>query len=120
VLAAVGDGAFLMNSQEIETAIRERVPLTVLIWQDDAYGLIRWKMELELGYDIEVGFSNPDFVAYAESFGARGFAVSSAADLLPALNEALACDAVSVIACPVDYAENVRLTNDLGQLSGPF
>jgi len=61
-----------MNSQEIETAIRERVPLTVLIWQDDAYGLIRWKMELELGYDIEVGFSNPDFVAYAESFRGPG------------------------------------------------
>ena len=120
VLAAVGDGAFLMNSQEIETALRERVPLTVLIWQDDAYGLIRWKMDLELGHDVAVGFSNPDFVAYAESFGARGLRVSSAGDLLPALSEALDCDTVSVIACPVDYTENVLLTNALGQLSGPF
>lgn len=120
VLAAVGDGAFLMNSQEIETALRERVPMTVLIWQDDAYGLIRWKMDLELGHDVAVGFSNPDFVAYAESFGARGFRVSAAGDLLPALSDALAFDGVSVIACPVDYAENVRLTDALGQLSGPF
>lgn len=120
VLAAVGDGAFLMNSQELETALRERVPMTVLIWQDDAYGLIRWKMDLEIGHDVAVGFSNPDFVAYAESFGARGFRVSSAGDLLPALTNALASDTVSVIACPVNYTENVRLTNALGQLSGPF
>jgi acetolactate synthase-1/2/3 large subunit len=68
VLAAVGDGAFLMNSQEIETALREHVPLTVLIWQDDAYGLIRWKMDLELGHDVAVGFSNPDFVATGYPF----------------------------------------------------
>ena len=74
VLAAAGDGAFLMNSQEIETALRERIPLTVLIWQDDAYGLIRWKMDLELGHDVATGFSNPGFAAYAESFGARGYA----------------------------------------------
>ena len=120
VLAAVGDGAFLMNSQEIETALRERVPLTVLIWQDDAYGLIKWKMDLELGHDVSVGFSNPDFVAYAESFGARGYRVSSAGDLLPQLTEALASDTVSVIACPVDYSENLRLSDSLGELTGPF
>ncbi len=120
VLAAVGDGAFLMNSQEIETALRERIPLTVLVWQDDAYGLIKWKMDLELGHDVAVGFSNPDFVAYAQSFGAQGYQVSSAADLLPMLREALAADTVSIIACPVDYTENLRLTDALGELSGPF
>jgi len=120
VLAAVGDGAFLMNSQEIETALRERIPLTTLIWQDDAYGLIKWKMDLELGYDVAIGFSNPDFEAYADSFGARGYRVRSAGDLLPTLTEALAADTVSVIACPVDYAENLRLTDALGELSGPF
>ncbi len=120
VLAAVGDGAFLMNSQEIETALREHIPLAVLIWQDDAYGLIGWKMDLELGYHVEVGFSNPDFVAYAESFGARGYRVGAAGDLLPILNEALAADTVSVITCPVDYTENLRLTDALGELSGPF
>jgi acetolactate synthase-1/2/3 large subunit len=120
VLAAVGDGAFLMNSQEIETAMREHIPLTVLIWQDDAYGLIKWKMDLEIGHDVAISFSNPDFVAYAESFGARGYQVRSAGDLLPSLTEALAADTVSVIACPVDYTENLRLTDALGDLSGPF
>jgi acetolactate synthase-1/2/3 large subunit len=120
VLAAVGDGAFLMNSQEIETALRERIPLTVLIWQDDAYGLIGWKMDLQLGHNMEVGFSNPDFVAYAESFGARGYHVGSADDLLPMLTEALAADTVSIITCPVDYTENLQLTRALGELSGPF
>jgi acetolactate synthase-1/2/3 large subunit len=120
VLAAVGDGAFLMNSQEIETALRERIPLTVLIWQDDAYGLIGWKMDMQLGHNVEVGFSNPDFVAYAESFGARGYQVRAASDLLPMLTEALAADTVSVIACPVDYSENLQLTETLGELSGPF
>jgi acetolactate synthase-1/2/3 large subunit len=120
VLAAVGDGAFLMNSQEIETAVRERIPLTVLIWQDDAYGLIKWKMNLEIGHDVATDFSNPDFVAYAESFGARGYFVGAAAELLPVLTEALASDAVSVIACPVDYGENLQLTGALGDLTGPF
>ena len=86
VLAAVGDGAFLMNSQEIETAVRERIPLTVLIWQDDAYGLIKWKMNLEIGHDVATDFTNPDFVAYAESFGARGYRVRAADDLLPMLH----------------------------------
>ena len=120
VLAAVGDGAFLMNSQELETAVRERVPMTVLVWQDDAYGLIGWKMQMEIGREVAVKFTNPDFVAYAASFGARGFDVRSASDLKPALDEALAYDGVSVIACPVDYRENLRLTQALGQLTGPF
>jgi acetolactate synthase-1/2/3 large subunit len=120
VLAAVGDGAFLMNSQELETAVRERVPVTVLIWQDDAYGLIGWKIQMELGREVDVRFGNPDFVAYASSFGARGFQISAAADLRPALEEALGYDGVSVIACPVDYGENLRLIEALGELTGPF
>ena len=120
VLAAAGDGAFLMNSQEIETAVREQIPLAVLIWQDDAYGLIKWKMNLEIGHDVATDFSNPDFVAYAQSFGARGYQVRAATDLLPMLNEALADNAVSLIACPVDYSENLRLTAALGDLTGPF
>jgi acetolactate synthase I/II/III large subunit len=120
VLAAVGDGAFLMNSQELETAVRERIPLAVLIWQDDAYGLIKWKMDLELGHNAATGFTNPDFVAYAESFGARGYRITAADDLLPTLAEALAADTVSVITCPVDYSENLQLTDTLGELTGPF
>jgi len=120
VLASVGDGAFLMNSQEIETAVREHIPLTVLVWVDDSYGLIEWKMQLEIGRHSHVRFSNPDLVKYAESFGAKGYQINSADELLPALREALDSDGVSIIACPVDYAENLRLTDRLGELTGPF
>src|SRR5246127_3875070 len=116
VLAAVGDGAFLMNSQEIETAVRERIPLVVLIWEDGGYGLIEWKMDLELGDHYYVGFTNPDVVAYAESFGAKGYRISTADELLPTLKAALKDDGVSIISCPVDYSENLQLTDRLGQL----
>lgn len=120
VLAATGDGAFLMNSQELETAVRERIPITVLVWVDDAYGLIEWKMDLELGRHSGIRFGNPDFVAYAESFGARGYRITSAGELLPTLRKALADETVSVIAVPVDYAANLELTGKLGELTGPF
>jgi acetolactate synthase-1/2/3 large subunit len=116
VLAAVGDGAFMMNSQEIETAVRERIPLVVLIWEDGGYGLIEWKMDLELGEHYYVSFSNPDVVPYAQSFGAKGYRIHSAEELLPTLKAALDDDGVSVISCPVDYSENLRLTDRLGQL----
>ncbi|MFC7586409.1 acetolactate synthase large subunit [Nonomuraea antimicrobica] len=120
VLAATGDGAFLMNSQELETAVRERIPFVVLVWVDGAYGLIEWKMDLELGRSSDVAFGNPDFVKYAESFGARGYRVTSAAELLPTLRKALADDVVSVVAVPVDYSANLELTGKLGELTGPF
>jgi acetolactate synthase-1/2/3 large subunit len=116
VLAVAGDGAFLMNSQEIETAVRERIPLVVLIWEDGGYGLIEWKMDLELGEHHYVSFTNPDVVTYAESFGAKGYRITAADQLLPVLRAALADDGVSLIACPVDYSENLRLTDTLGHL----
>jgi acetolactate synthase I/II/III large subunit len=116
VLAVVGDGAFLMNSQEIETAVRERIPLVVLIWEDGGYGLIEWKMDLELGEHHYVRFGNPDTVSYAESFGAKGYRIKSAEELLPTLKAALDDDGVSLICCPVDYSENLRLTDRLGEL----
>ncbi|EFG76820.1 thiamine pyrophosphate enzyme, C-terminal TPP binding domain protein [Mycobacterium parascrofulaceum ATCC BAA-614] len=116
VLAVVGDGAFLMNSQEIETAVRERIPLVVLIWEDGGYGLIEWKMDLELGAHYYVKFGNPDVVTYAEGFGAKGYRINSADELLPTLRAALDDDGVSVISCPVDYSENLRLTDRLGEL----
>jgi acetolactate synthase-1/2/3 large subunit len=116
VLAVVGDGAFLMNSQEIETAVRERIPLVVLIWEDNGYGLIEWKMDLELGASYYVKFNNPDVVKYAESFGAKGYRINSADELLPTLRAALDDDGVSLISCPVDYSENLRLTDRLGEL----
>jgi acetolactate synthase-1/2/3 large subunit len=113
---ATGDGGFMMNSQEIETALRERIPFVVLIWVDDEYGLIKWKMDLELGASFDTAFGNPDFVAYAESFGAKGYRIDSADQLLPTLQRALGEDTVSVIACPVDYSANLQLTDALGEL----
>jgi acetolactate synthase-1/2/3 large subunit len=116
VLVATGDGAFLMNSQEIETALREQIAMVILIWVDDAYGLISWKMDLELGHDVDTTFTNPDFVAYAESFGAAGYRIEAADELLPTLRTAVAADTVSVIACPVDYSANLELIRSLGAL----
>jgi len=116
VLVATGDGAFLMNSQEIETALRLRLPFVILVWVDDAYGLISWKMDMEIGHNVDTRFANPDFVAYAESFGAKGYRISSADELLPCLRAALAADTVSVIACPVDYTANTELIRTLGDL----
>jgi acetolactate synthase-1/2/3 large subunit len=116
VLVATGDGAFLMNSQEIETALRLGTPIVILIWDDNAYGLISWKMDLEIGHNVETHFGNPDFVAYAESFGAKGYRISAAEELLPTLRTALADDTVSVIACPVDYSANSALIAALGDL----
>jgi len=120
VLAVMGDGSFMMNSQEIETAVREKIPLVVLVWIDDSYGLIKWKMDIEEGAHDTVDFGNPDFVKYAESFGARGCLIHHAEELLPALNRALSENAVSVIACPVDYSENMLLINKLGELTVPL
>jgi acetolactate synthase-1/2/3 large subunit len=120
VLAVCGDAGFLMNAQELETALREHVHFVVLIWVDESYGLIKWKMDLELGHHSSVDFHNPDFVKYAESFGAKGYRIDQSNKLLPTLKQALADDTVSVIACPVDYSENIKLTNKLGTLTEPI
>lgn len=119
VLAVTGDGGFLMNSQEIETALREKIPFVILVWVDGGYGLIKWKMEMKLHRFSQVDFNNPDFVKYAESFGAKGYYIQSAGELLPTLKQALAADTVSVIACPVDYSENTKLTEKLERLTKP-
>ncbi|MXV44965.1 acetolactate synthase large subunit [Saccharibacter sp. 17.LH.SD] len=120
VLAVMGDGSYLMNDQEIETAVREKIPLKILIWVDDSYGLIKWKMDMELGRHSGVDFQNPDFVAHAESYGAKGYLIKSEDEFVPTLKKALEEDGVSVIACPVDYRENTRLTDRLGQLTMTF
>jgi acetolactate synthase-1/2/3 large subunit len=120
VLSVMGDGSFLMNSQEIETALREKIPIVILVWVDGSYGLIKWKMDLEIQRHSHVDFGNPDFVKYAESFGAKGYFIEAADDLLPILKKALAEDTVSVIACPVDYSENAKLTDKLGNLTQPI
>lgn len=120
VLAVMGDGAFAMSMAEIETAVREHVPLVVLVWVDGGYGLIGWKQDINFGRRAAVSFTNPDFVKLAESFGAKGYDIGSADELAPTLRKALDDDAVSIVACPIDYAENARLIERLGALTDPI
>jgi acetolactate synthase-1/2/3 large subunit len=117
VVALCGDGGFLMNSQELETAKRVGAAICVVVWRDDGYGLIDWKQRREFGRPFGVEFGNPDFVAYAESFGMAGFRPSSAADLYPTLKRALEVDGPTLVEVPIDYAENLRLTERLGALA---
>jgi acetolactate synthase-1/2/3 large subunit len=117
VVALCGDGGFLMNSQELETAKRIGANITVVIWRDDGYGLIDWKQRNELGRAFAVEFGNPDFVAYARSFGLAGFRAESAQELGGVLRRALDHDGPSVVDIPIDYRENLRLTEQLGDLT---
>ncbi len=115
-VAVTGDAGFLMNSQEIETAMRIGTPIVVLVWSDSEYGLIRWHQMRHFGRPSHIGFNNPDLVKYAESFGAKGYRVQAADELVPVLRRALADETVVVIDCPVDYSENMKLTEKLGEL----
>ncbi len=116
VLAVTGDGGFLMNSQELETAVRLGLSFAVLVWRDDGYGVIRWKQQLRYGRTSSVDFGNPDLVEYARSFGAAGYRVTEPGGLGPILRDAFAHEGPAVIECPVDYAENLRLTERLRAL----
>jgi acetolactate synthase-1/2/3 large subunit len=116
VVAVTGDAGFMMNSQEIETAMRLGVPIVILIWNDGGYGLIEWKQLNTFKRTSHVHFGNPDFVQYAQSFGAAGYRVSPEDDLQAILRRSLADNRVSVIDCPVDYRENLKLTETLGKL----
>jgi acetolactate synthase-1/2/3 large subunit len=116
VVAVTGDAGFMMNSQEIETAMRLNTAVVILIWNDGGYGLIKQKQMSQFGRESHVDFGNPDFVKYAESFGAKGYRINKASDLLPTFKRALADNTVSIIDCPVDYSENVKLAEKLGEM----
>jgi acetolactate synthase-1/2/3 large subunit len=120
IVAVTGDAGFLMNSQEIETALRINTPIVILIWNDSAYGLIEWKQMSQFGRKSNIDFKNPDFVKYAEAFGAKGYRIEKGEDLLPTLKKALADNTVSIIDCPVDYSENLKLTGKLGEMVCPI
>jgi acetolactate synthase-1/2/3 large subunit len=118
VMAICGDGGFMMNSQEMETAVRLGLNITVLILNDSSYGMIRWK-QANMGFkDWGLTYGNPDFVKYAEAYGAKGHRVTSAEMLPGLLKECLDTPGVHLIDCPVDYSENDKiLNNDIKQLS---
>jgi acetolactate synthase I/II/III large subunit len=118
VMAICGDGGFMMNSQEMETAVRLKLNITVLILNDNSYGMIRWK-QANMGFkDWGLTYGNPDFVRYAEAYGANGYRVESAEMLPGLLQQCLSTNGVHLIDCPVDYADNDRiLNNEIKQLS---
>lgn len=119
VLAACGDGGFLMNVQELETGHRLGTKVVYLIFNDNGYGLIKWKQLGRYKSDFGVDFGNPDFVKLAESFGARGYKVKDASELRPILEDAFKGDTSAVIDVPVDYSENIKLSEKLGQMICP-
>ena len=112
VLAVCGDGGFMMNSQEMETAVRLGLNITVLILNDSSYGMIRWK-QANMGFkDWGLTYGNPDFVKYAESYGAEGHHVTEIGDFVPVLEAAFAAGGVHLVAVPIDYSENARVLVD--------
>jgi acetolactate synthase I/II/III large subunit len=109
VLAVCGDGGFMMNSQELETAVRVGVNLVVLILQDNAYGMIRWKQAADGFADFGMTFGNPDFITYAKAYGIQGGRVQSGDALAPTLEKAFAAGGLHLITVPIDYSENSRV-----------
>ena len=117
VVAISGDGGFLVNVQDLETAKRLAIPLVCLVWVDGGYGLIKWKQQTQFdGQHSELAFSNPDFETLAAAFGIWGCQVRAADDFASDLDEALAQNGPALLAVPVEYAENLKLTNRLGNL----
>jgi acetolactate synthase-1/2/3 large subunit len=109
VMAICGDGGFMMNSQELETAIRLGLNLVVTILNDNSYGMIRWKQAIAGFEDWGLEFGNPDFVKYAESYGATGHRIEATEDFLPTINSAFEAGGVHLIEVPIDYVENTRI-----------
>jgi acetolactate synthase I/II/III large subunit len=109
VLAVCGDGGFMMNSQELETAVRLKLNLVVIVLNDSAYGMIRWKQAVDRFPDYGMTFNNPDFVQYAGSYGAKGWRVEATDDLAPTLEAAFAAGGVHLVDVPIDYSENTRV-----------
>ena len=116
VLAVTGDGGFMMNAQEFETALREGTPFVTLIFNDSSYGLIKWKQEEQYHSSGYVDFTNPDFVKFAESMHAIGYRIHSAEELIPTLEKAFSQKVPVIIDCPVDYRENMKLTERLRKM----
>jgi acetolactate synthase-1/2/3 large subunit len=120
ILAVCGDGGFLMNVQELETAVRLKLPIVIMLWNDDGYGLIEWKQKNQYGHAFGTNITNPDFVKLAESFGAVGMRVQKTEDIPSMLKDAFAAGKPVVIEVPVDYGENLKLTKKLGKLVCPI
>ncbi|MGD1950661.1 MAG: acetolactate synthase large subunit [Leptolyngbyaceae cyanobacterium] len=117
IVAVTGDGGFLMNCQELETSLRLGTPFVTIIFNDGGYGLIEWKQHNYYGESAFIKFNNPDFVAFAKSFGLKGYRVTATEDFIPILKEALEADVPAVIDCPIDYGENLLFTEKSRELA---
>lgn len=120
ILAIAGDGGFLMNVQEMETAKRLGCNIVLMVWDDGGYGLIAWKQSNEFGRHTDLSFGNPDWLRLAESFGWNGAYVDRATDLRPTLDKAIQEDGPTLVAVPIDYRENAILTERLGNIACPI
>jgi len=118
VVGIAGDGDFLMNLHEMETARRLDADLVMLVWEDAGYGLIAWKQDEQFGSHTDLSFGNPEWLGLAQCFGWQGQYVANARDLRPALDEALAHPGPSLVVMPVDYRENMKLSQRLGVFTG--
>jgi len=114
VVAVSGDGGFLMNSQELETAMRLRTAFVNVVWENRQYGSIVWKQEKRFGRHFGTDFENPDFVKLAESFGMPAWRCESIDDYGERLRAALDLDVPSLIALPIDYSVDVAIATELG------
>jgi acetolactate synthase-1/2/3 large subunit len=117
IFAIAGDGDFLMNVQEMETARRLNADMTVMVWEDGGYGLIKWKQDNEFGNHTDLSFGNPNWMELAKSFGWHGQHVTRSKDLAPAIKKALSHPGPSLIVIPIDYRENPLLTKRLGEIA---
>jgi acetolactate synthase-1/2/3 large subunit len=117
ILAIAGDGGFLMNVQEMETARRLGSDIVVMVWEDNAYGLISWKQDSHFGQHTDLTFGNPDWLTLASSFGWSGHYVSRSAELAGVLESAFAEGGPSLVVVPIDYRENEILTRKLGEIT---
>ncbi len=118
VMAICGDAGFLMNLQDLETAVRKRLNIVCMVWCDGEYGLIKWKQQGNFDdRHSDLAFNNPDFELLAKSFGMWGRTLTATDELRPALEEACAQEGPALIAVPVDYGENRKLTKRLGELA---
>ncbi len=116
VMGIAGDGDFMMNVQEMETARRLNSNVTMMVWEDGGYGLISWKQENEFDRHTDLSFGNPDWLQLAQAFGWHGQYVNNAADLKPALEEAVNHNGPSLVVVPIDYRENQKLSKRLGEI----
>jgi acetolactate synthase-1/2/3 large subunit len=120
VFAIAGDGDFLMNVQEMETAARLKSNITVMVWADGGYGLISWKQDNQFGRHTDLAFTNPDWMQLADAFGWHGQYIDDSTKLRDAVNQAINHPGPSLIALPIDYRENPKLTKRLGNIACPI